>query len=234
MQVPRAFQLAVHLRELVEHLAFADVDHDRGARDFVAGAQRQLGEHRQERHRQVVDAEVAEVLERADRLRLAGAGEAGEDDEARGDGRARRPPRRVSRSPRSRAAGLRPRALPIALHATVSVACSEVESSELDVGRPARLAELRVEALGEPLRGVVAAVAQQLVARRDLDQDREIASRRDRHPHHRDAHAEPSRSALRRGRADRTRAPAPSARAAPPARPASTSASTRRRTDPAR
>ena len=36
VQVPHLLQLAEDLGDLVEHLAFADVDNDGGARDFVA------------------------------------------------------------------------------------------------------------------------------------------------------------------------------------------------------
>jgi hypothetical protein len=68
VEVPHALQAAEHLRNLLQHLSFAHVDDDRRPRDLVARAQRQFREHRQERHRQVVDAEVAEILERADRL----------------------------------------------------------------------------------------------------------------------------------------------------------------------
>ncbi len=71
-----------HARELLEQRALAHVDHHRGLLDLGVRPQRQLGERRQQRDRQVVDAEVGEVLERAHRLRLAGAGQAGEDDEA--------------------------------------------------------------------------------------------------------------------------------------------------------
>ena len=63
-----AFQAAEDLRHLLEHLPFAHVDDDRRAGDLVPGAQRQLREHRQQRDRQVVDAEVPEILQRADRL----------------------------------------------------------------------------------------------------------------------------------------------------------------------
>ena len=68
MQVAHHLELLEYLRQLVQHLAFADVDDHRGAGDLVAGAQRQLGEHREQRDWQVIDAEVAEILERADRL----------------------------------------------------------------------------------------------------------------------------------------------------------------------
>ena len=83
VEVPHVLQPPVDARKLLEQPAFADVDDDRGARDLAAGAQRQLGEHRQQRDRQVVDAEVAEVLERANRLRLARTRQAGEHDEPR-------------------------------------------------------------------------------------------------------------------------------------------------------
>ena len=49
----------------------------------VAAAHDERGQRRNERRRQVVDAEVAEVLERPDRLRLPGTGEAGQHDERR-------------------------------------------------------------------------------------------------------------------------------------------------------
>ena len=92
-----------HARELLEQRALAHVDDDRRLLDLRVRPQRQLGERRQQRDRQVVDAEVGEILERAHRLRLAGAGQAGQDDEAvrraGGDsrrGRPRRLPRRVA------------------------------------------------------------------------------------------------------------------------------------------
>ena len=81
--------------KVLEQPALADVDDDGRARDLAAGAERQLGQHRQERDREVVDAEVPEVLERPDRLRLAGAGEPGQHDKPRANSRARRPPCRV-------------------------------------------------------------------------------------------------------------------------------------------
>ena len=74
-------QLAEDLRKRRDEAALPHVDDDRDLLDLAAGAQRQLGERGDERGRQVVDAEVAEILERADRLRLARARQSGEDDE---------------------------------------------------------------------------------------------------------------------------------------------------------
>ena len=76
-----ALQLPQDARELAEEAALADVDDDAppsAARRLRGATARQ---RRDQLRRQVVDAEVAEVLERANRLRLAGAGQAGEDDE---------------------------------------------------------------------------------------------------------------------------------------------------------
>ncbi len=73
---------------------------------------------------------------------------------------------------------------------------------------------------------------QQLIARRDLDQDRDVAAGRHRHPDQRHAQAEDLVDSRRRGRGARTRAPDPSARAARRARRASTTASRRCRTGP--
>ena len=82
--------------KLPQQFSLADVHHDGRARNLRAGAQRQLREHRKERHRQIVDAEVAEVLERPYRLRFAGPRQPGEHDEPRRDGGARGPPGRVA------------------------------------------------------------------------------------------------------------------------------------------
>ena len=71
------------LRERRQEAALADVDDDRDLLDVAAGAQRQLRQRRDQRGRQVVDAEVAEILQRANRLRLARSGQTGEDDERR-------------------------------------------------------------------------------------------------------------------------------------------------------
>ena len=103
---------------------------------------RQLGERRQQRDRQVVDAEVAEVLERAHRLRLAGAGQAGEDDEAMRR-RAPRPRPRARAARRSRAGARRRRARCAAGSASSSAsavrsAASSGSSADAGVQRPAR------------------------------------------------------------------------------------------------
>ena len=60
-----------------EESAFAHVDDDRRPSSMSPPARSDsFGQRRNERRRQVVDAEVAEVLERADRLRLARARQA--------------------------------------------------------------------------------------------------------------------------------------------------------------
>ena len=96
IQVADALQAPVRARQFVQHLALAHVNDDRRARHLAAGPQRQLREHREQRHRQIVHAEVPEVLERADRLGFARPREPREDDEARGDGGARGAPCRVA------------------------------------------------------------------------------------------------------------------------------------------
>ena len=95
IQAPHLLQATVDAREVREQLSLADVDDDGRARDLAAGAQRQLGQHRKQRDREVVDAEVPKVLERANRLRFARAREARQHDKPRANGRARRPPCRV-------------------------------------------------------------------------------------------------------------------------------------------
>ena len=74
-------QLPVRLRELREKILFPDVHDDGDARD--AFAPHEIGERRNERRRNVVDAEVAEILERPDRLRFPRARQAGQHDEPR-------------------------------------------------------------------------------------------------------------------------------------------------------
>ena len=67
--------------DLAEERANAHVDAERDARDAAVLAERDgVG---RERGRQVVDAEEAEVLERVERGRAPGAGEAGDDDDHR-------------------------------------------------------------------------------------------------------------------------------------------------------
>ena len=171
----------------------------RHLRDVAVAAQRQLGQGRNQLRRQVVDAEVAEVLERADRLRLARPRQPGQDDERR-PRRRPAPRRRAARSGRSRSRS------------------SSIRRRLRRAAAPSRVARGARQRPG----GVVPARPQQLVARRHLDQDREAAAGRHRHAHERHLHARAARSTRRRGPADRTRARRPSARAAPPARRAST------------
>ena len=83
VQLRQLAQAAEDFRKRRQESPFAHVDHDRDLFDIAARVQRQLGQRGNERRRKVVDAEVAEVFERANRLRFAGAGQAREDDERR-------------------------------------------------------------------------------------------------------------------------------------------------------
>src|SRR3954469_23138438 len=65
-------ELLEHLSEALEVRAAAHVAHDGGALDLAALVGEQLGERGDHLGRQVVDAEVARVLEAGHRLRLAG------------------------------------------------------------------------------------------------------------------------------------------------------------------
>ena len=98
----------------------------------VASARRQLRHRRNELRRQVVDAEVAEIFERADRLRLPGPGESRQDDES---------PRAPTRPPAARH-GTAP---PVA-RVTRVLPCS-TSSSDVDVrrGSPSRAASRRAD-----------------------------------------------------------------------------------------
>src|SRR5262245_23236043 len=91
-------QLPENLRERRQQAALAYVDDDGHLLDVAAGAQRQPGERRDQHRRQVVDAEVAEILERSNRLRLAGPRQPGENDE-RLTGSPRLPDRRLATLP---------------------------------------------------------------------------------------------------------------------------------------
>ena len=213
-----AFRLAVHPRELLEHLAFAHVDDDRGARDLAcrraASAPRASAAAR--------PAGCRRRSSRGPRARgspaTCRARQAGEHDEPRRDGRPRGAPRGMA---------------PLRLRARIrQQILSDARARGSAARRPSRAAGSRP--LDEPPRRVVAARAQQLVARRDLDQDRDVAAGRDRHPHHRHADAEQSRSSSSSSPSRSYSRPAPSARAGRPARRASTTASRRRRTGPAR
>ena len=67
--------------KLLEEVAAADVAHDGDAAHAATGKRGERHELSDERGRQVVDAEVAEVLEGVDRLAPAGAGHARDEDE---------------------------------------------------------------------------------------------------------------------------------------------------------
>ena len=73
IQAAHRFEAPVDPRKIGQQFAFTHVDDDGRARDFASCAQCELCEHRQQGDRQVVDAEVPEILEGADRLRLAGS-----------------------------------------------------------------------------------------------------------------------------------------------------------------
>ena len=74
-------EVVEHLQQVVEVLAAAHVGDDRGALDAAALVAEELAEAVDHPRRQVVDAEVAAVLEGGDRLRLPGPGVAGDDDQ---------------------------------------------------------------------------------------------------------------------------------------------------------
>ena len=73
-------QLVEDGEQLVEVLAAAHVGDDRGAAHAAALVAEEVTELADHPRRQVVDAEEAAVLEGGDRLRLAGPGVAGDDD----------------------------------------------------------------------------------------------------------------------------------------------------------
>src|SRR5262245_9274656 len=73
--------LIEHRAQLLEVVAAADVRDDRGAAHAAALELEQLTEGADHPGRDVVDAEVAAVLERRDGLGLARARVAGDDDE---------------------------------------------------------------------------------------------------------------------------------------------------------
>ena len=83
-------ELGERLRELAEEDAAADVQDDRDLAR-AARSRRELGHLREQGRREVVDHEVAEVLEAPGGLGPAGAGQAGDDREPRAG---RSPPRR--------------------------------------------------------------------------------------------------------------------------------------------
>src|SRR2546422_672966 len=69
------------VEQVREVLALAHVHAEGHPVDRALGAGHQVGEGRDQRGGQVVDAEEAHVLEALDRVALAGAAEAGDDDE---------------------------------------------------------------------------------------------------------------------------------------------------------
>ncbi len=78
---PLGLEVVEHLQQVVEVIAAAHVGDDRGALDAAALVAEELAEAADHPRRQVVDAEVAAVLEGGDRLRLAGPGVTGDHDQ---------------------------------------------------------------------------------------------------------------------------------------------------------
>ena len=69
-----------HLEQFIEVFAAANVGDDRGPLDAAAGEPEHLAEGTDHLRRQVVDTEIAVVLEGGDRLGLAGTGMPGDHD----------------------------------------------------------------------------------------------------------------------------------------------------------
>ena len=205
------------LRERRQEVALAHVDDDGDLADVAAGAERQLRERRDQRRRQVVDAEVAEILERADRLRLAGARQAGEDDERMARASRRLHARRLPARARRR----RPRRRPRASGIGILRRCRRPSRGAASA-RGARRARAR---RGGRARAAAGCAPRPRPGSRCCGRARPASGSAARA-------ARESRGSRRRARAARTRAPDPSARAARPARRAWTTASTRCRTDP--
>src|SRR4051812_28051406 len=80
----RLLQLAERSRELTQEPSLAHVDDDRHLVERGIVPRHQLRHGRNQLRRQVVDTEVAEILEGADGLGLPGPRQAGEDDETPG------------------------------------------------------------------------------------------------------------------------------------------------------
>jgi hypothetical protein len=74
-------QARENLRQRRQQVAFAHVHDNRDLLDVAAGLQRQLRHRRDQRRRKIVHAEVPEIFERADRLRLPRSRQPREDDE---------------------------------------------------------------------------------------------------------------------------------------------------------
>ena len=69
--------------KLSRPLPLPDVDDDGGPADVAGGVQGQVRERRDERNGKIVDAEVPEILQRADRVRLARPRQSRDHDERR-------------------------------------------------------------------------------------------------------------------------------------------------------
>src|SRR6185503_13645841 len=74
-------QFAIHLRKLLEEPAFTHVDDNRDALETCIAAAGQIRERRNELAGQVIDAKIAQVLERSNGVRLSRPGQPRENDE---------------------------------------------------------------------------------------------------------------------------------------------------------
>jgi hypothetical protein len=85
--VTAALELPDRVEQVREVFALADVDAEGDAPDRLHRARRQVGEGRDQRRRQVVDAVEPHVLEALDGVALPGAAHAGDHDEVERLGR---------------------------------------------------------------------------------------------------------------------------------------------------
>src|SRR5262249_61625878 len=73
-------QLVEHARDIAQKTPLADVDTECDTADVLPRALPQLEEARQKRHREVVDAVEAQILQDPQRRAFARPGETGDDD----------------------------------------------------------------------------------------------------------------------------------------------------------
>ena len=209
-------------RKLANEPALAHVDDHCDLLGVGVLAQRQVGQHRDERRRQVVDAVVAEIFERANRVRLARARQC----------RSRRGSRAA---PVARRRGVGRRAAAARLYDARHSMPSVVEV--VIAGRPRGCVRSRRSRSCASSRAASSRAALMPRVRsswlRAATSTRMARLRPGRHRHPDERHAQPEQLVRthRRVRGGRTRAADPSDRAARPTRPASTCASRRRRTD---
>src|SRR5439155_27389 len=94
------FELVDRVEQMGEVLPFSDIHAQGHAADRLPRPGGEIGEGRDERRGQIVDAEKAHVLETLDRVALAGTAEPGDEDEGQAlvhgaDARTRRLPHRL-------------------------------------------------------------------------------------------------------------------------------------------